>query len=464
VVEVLIAGAGPAGALAALILARAGLRVLVVDRARFPRDKLCGDTLNPGALRLLARHGLSAAIDARGRPIEGMLVTSGTGVRVRGLYGPGAIGRSLVRRELDRLLIEAAVGAGARFQDGVRVAAPLVEADGHGRSRVRGATLVTREGRALRVPAMVTVAADGRRSGLAFALGLARQPAWPRRWAIGGYMTDVDGLETVGEMHIRRGHYIGVAPLPDGLVNVCYVSAARRALADPGRALLSQLAADPLLRDRMARARPAGPVTMMGPLAVDVPVAGMPGLLLAGDAAGFIDPMTGDGLRLALRGAELAARAALRTLEGGADGIARHAATAEDRAMYGDGATHGDSARHRDGVSHGDGAAHGGGATQGDGIPRGDGARGAQNAQDGDGARDAEAAQHEEAARDGYETLTAWRAREFAMKHRVNRALRALVSSDYGVRAGTIGARLAPGVLRRIIRYAGDVHDARDDR
>ena len=55
--DVLIAGAGPAGAMAATVLARAGVRVLVLDRARFPRDKLCGDTLNPGALAILSRVG-----------------------------------------------------------------------------------------------------------------------------------------------------------------------------------------------------------------------------------------------------------------------------------------------------------------------------------------------------------------------------------------------------------------------
>ena len=143
-----------------------------------------------------------------------------------------------------------------------------------------------------------------------------------------------------------------------------------------GRALLSHVSADPLLRDRFTHATIAGPVTMLGPLAVDVPVAGMQGLLLAGDAAGFVDPMTGDGLRFAIRGAELAAEVAQQCLE--------------------------------------------------------------------------------EPGFEGFRALTARRAREFGVKYRFNRGLRGLVSSDTGVRAGTLGARLAPAVLRRIIRYAGD--------
>jgi flavin-dependent dehydrogenase len=315
-VEVLIAGAGPAGAIAALMLARAGVRVLIVDRAKFPRHKICGDTLNPGALRILARHGLRQAVDHRGFPIHGMLLTGPTGARVRGLYGSGIIGRSLLRRDFDQLLIDEAVKAGAQFQDGVRVMGPIVEQPGGSKDpTVHGAMLMARDGRTLRIPAQMTIAADGRRSTLAFALKLAHQPATPRRWAIGGYFQDVDGLDIVGEMHIRSGHYIGVAPLPGGVVNACYVSASREGMAQPAAQLLRALWRDPILRERFVRARITGKVTVLGPMAVDAPRAGVRGLLLAGDAAGFIDPITGDGVRLALRGGELAAETALASLE-----------------------------------------------------------------------------------------------------------------------------------------------------
>ena len=74
---------------------------------------------------------------------------------------------------------------------------------------------------------------------------------------------------------------------------------------------------DPILRERFSRARQVSEVTVLGPLAVDCRSVGYPGLLLAGDAAGFIDPMTGDGLRFAIRGGELAASAALDALAHG---------------------------------------------------------------------------------------------------------------------------------------------------
>jgi flavin-dependent dehydrogenase len=168
------------------------------------------------------------------------------------------------------------------------------------------------------------IAADGRASRLASALRLSRFAASPRRWAFGAYFQGVTGQTARGEMHIRRDGYIGVAPLPCGLTNVCvvreYVGAAFRRPGGDGVGndiVGSAVAADPLLRDRFAAARQVSPTTTLGPLAVDSHAAGYPGLLLAGDAAGFIDPMTGDGLRFALRGGILAAEAALQELDTG---------------------------------------------------------------------------------------------------------------------------------------------------
>jgi flavin-dependent dehydrogenase len=313
--DIVIAGGGPAGALAAIILARAGARVRVFERARFPRHKLCGDTLNPGALAVLARHLDLSSLIAGSDGIHGMLITGPGGATVRAEYGAGVAGRAVTRSVFDEWLLRRAGEAGAQVEEGVSVKAALV-ADG----RVGG--VVVSGG--VEHPGRVTVAADGRRSVLAFARGLAHQPAAPRRWAIGGYFTDVAGCGTVGEMHVRQGHYIGVAPVPGGLTNVCVVlphAAGDQPLGAPDTLIRSRLAADPALRDRFAAARPAGDPVMLGPMAVDADAAGEPGLLLAGDAAGFIDPMTGDGVRLALAGAELAAAVALEVLAGalGAD-------------------------------------------------------------------------------------------------------------------------------------------------
>jgi flavin-dependent dehydrogenase len=311
--DVLICGAGPAGAVASIVLARAGVRVRLLDRARFPRGKLCGDTLNPGALGVLDRLGIRGVADG-GVPVAGMIVTDETGVRVVGRYGNGICGRTLSRTVLDAALFGVAAAAGAEIEEGVLVRDPV-----HGGNRVAGVLVAGRDGRSVRVDAPITIAADGGHSRIARALRLARHAPRPRRWAVGAYYERVDEMAEFGEMHVRRGRYVGIAPLPDGLTNVCVVTADLRALARPAALLEDTLRSDPRLRSRFVSARRVTRPQCLGPLAVESSACGLPGLLLAGDAAGFIDPMTGDGLRFALRGAELAALEALRALS---DGVA----------------------------------------------------------------------------------------------------------------------------------------------
>ncbi len=184
--DVLVVGAGPAGSIAALILARAGVRVRIVDRLRFPREKLCGDTLNPGSLALLDRLGVSQAIRRRALPVTGMVVTGIGGVRVVGEYEEGLRGAALSRQDLDVLLLEEATRAGAEFEAGVMVRGPLLSADG---SHVVGVRLAA-QAEEHDLHARVVIAADGRHSRLAFNLGLAAYAVRPRRWAFGA---DVHG-------------------------------------------------------------------------------------------------------------------------------------------------------------------------------------------------------------------------------------------------------------------------------
>ena len=323
--EVLVVGAGPAGSLAALILARAGVSVALLDRARFPRDKLCGDTLNPGSLALLDTYSLGACVRERALPITGMTVTGPGRASVSADYPRGLRGAAIRRSQLDVLLVEAAVAAGVRFESAVNVLEPIVTAD----RRVTGVRMMHRASGDAR-SASVIIAADGRGSRLGAALGLTGFAAAPKRWAFGAYFEGVEALTARGEMHIRCDGYVGVAPLPGGLANVCVVRERRDGEGfDQGSIVLEALAADPALRDRFRHARQTAPVTVLGPLAVDACAAGTPGLLLAGDAAGFVDPMTGDGLRFALRGAELAADAALEELSAG---VAAHRRLARARA------------------------------------------------------------------------------------------------------------------------------------
>jgi flavin-dependent dehydrogenase len=223
-------------------------------------------------------------------------------------------GLSVRRRELDGWLLDRAVAAGARFEGGLVVRGPLVDTR---TGLVRGLVLSRRGTRTdIRMPAIVTVAADGRRSVLAAAVGLRREPS-VRRWAFGTYARGVDGPSDLGEMHIRAGWYLGVAPVAADVVNVCLVTPPRPAGRTPLDVLRRALDRDAAIAARFARAEFDPQVRVLGPLAARVAAPGVPGLLLAGDAAGFIDPMTGDGLHLAMQGALLAADEAARMLVDG---------------------------------------------------------------------------------------------------------------------------------------------------
>jgi flavin-dependent dehydrogenase len=400
--DILIIGAGPAGAIAGLIAARAGARVRILDRAAFPRDKLCGDTINPGALALLRRLGVGPEIEARGLRLDGMVVGMAVkgrgdvrGICINGRYPGGLHGRAILRRDLDWIMLRTAIGAGCEFDPGIVVRRAVVE-DLRGVPTVAGVDISSPAGSS-RMRAPVVVAADGRRSALAFGLGLMRHPARPRRWAIGGYFENAPSspilsdpscpsspsrpvCSILGEMHIRRHAYVGVAPVPGGLTNVCLVrpvTARDDDFRDPAGLLRQTIGADAVLRDRLAGARLVAPPVVLGPLAVEATGrAPLDGLLLAGDAAGFIDPMTGDGLHFAIRGGALAAGAALRALAHGWTGVQL--------------------------------------------------------------------------------AIAAERAAAFHDKWRFNRVLRAIVGSPSSVSIGAIGARIAPAALRAIVARAGD--------
>lgn len=312
--DVVIVGAGPAGALAALVLVRQGARVRLVDRASFPRPKLCGDSLNPGALDALGRHVDLGALRALGQPVHGMRLSGPGGASVCGRYPDGVTGLSITRARLDAWLVNEACRAGVAFDDGVMVRAVAMR-DG----RASGVVVASSPGDR-HLPARIVIGADGRGSVVARQFGLAHAPAQPRRWAIGAYAEGVEGVDAgLGEMHVRAGSYLGIAPVVDGLTNVCLVvpyARARRDVLAPWASILAAAAADPTLAPRFARARPVSTPIVLGPMAVDVRVPGEAGVLLAGDAAGFIDPMTGDGMRLALHGGELVAAVAAEVLAG----------------------------------------------------------------------------------------------------------------------------------------------------
>ena len=327
--EVIVAGGGPAGAATAAFLAADGVDVLVLDRAAFPREKACAEFLSPGTVDALERLGVVDAAASRGAWQDGMRIV-GARASFELRYRTGRRGLGIARPLLDALLLDRAREAGADVRERTHVAGALVE-----RGAVAGVRL--RDGRAVR--ARFVVAADGLRSPVARSLGLERDARWPRRL---GLVARVRGAEPsrFGIMAVGRAGYCGVASVGAGATSVGMALApgARRAGESADALFARTLASLPAARDAVGPGERATQVRGAGPLARRVARVSGPGYLLVGDAAGFTDPFTGEGVHRALRGAELAAVAARHALAradripSGYAHARRHAFAAKERA------------------------------------------------------------------------------------------------------------------------------------
>ncbi|HEX5505961.1 MAG TPA: NAD(P)/FAD-dependent oxidoreductase [Thermomicrobiales bacterium] len=322
--EVIVVGAGPAGAVTGLLLARRGHGVLLLDKATFPRDKPCAEYLSPEINVLLARLGLRTAVEAaRPARLRGFIIVPPGGRPFRGDFapdGPRGYGLALPRTTLDALLVERARAAGVTVREGFRVGDLLRE--GGRVVGVRGRQRGRRDEEELRAP--VTVGADGLHSVVAGRLGLARRPAarapGPQVLALVTHLAGIARLGDYGEMHVAPGCYVGVAPLGGDLANVALVVPLAEGPAVAGRReeyFRAALGRFPLLAGRLDGARLAKPLLAVGPLAARARRYSAGGALLLGDAARFYDPFTGEGIYRALRGGELASEVIAAALAAG---------------------------------------------------------------------------------------------------------------------------------------------------
>lgn len=329
-IDVLVIGAGPAGAAAAFWCASRGHAVTVVERKHFPRDKTCGDGLTPRAVRQLHDLGLAERLRDFQRHDGLRSIAHGTTLELAWPEHPELpdFGYVVRRRELDQMVAEQAVKAGATLRPGIEATAPLVE---HG--LVRGAVVKDKDrGTTEAVRARYVVVADGANSRFGRALGTVRDRSFPLGLAVRGYfespLHDEPWLESHLDLHDKDGNWLPgygwIFPAGDGTVNV-------------GAGLLSTFAGwknvntsqlmDAFVSSAPGRWEIRHETSCGPPTGGRLPTAGSvgpkvgPTWLVVGDAAGSINPFNGEGISTAYETGRLAAEAVDLALTTG-DGLA----------------------------------------------------------------------------------------------------------------------------------------------
>ena len=340
--DVCIVGAGPGGCCAALQLGKHGVKAVLVDKATFPRDKVCGDALSGKVLRILDRLdpdlGRSIRAERGARPSWGVTFVAPNGKALRVPFtrkaGTGAApGFVWPRLELDHMLLSAVKSAGrVSLREGS--SASHFQRDAHG-------WVIGFANSEDQVHARLIMDASGANS--AFARHHAGIPLDLRHHCAGvrAYFSGVEGLDREGfiELHFLRDllpGYLWVFPLENGRANVglgLRSDIVRKRKVDLKELLSRTLATHPLLRERFAGAQMSGAIQGMGlPLGSKRHAISGPGYLLLGDAAHLIDPFTGEGISHAMISGVHAADVAAESLS--RDRLGAHALAEYDRRVW----------------------------------------------------------------------------------------------------------------------------------
>lgn len=316
--EAIVVGGGPAGSTFATLLAEAGHRVVLLDKASFPRHKPCSDYVSPAAAPVLDDLGVLDEVMAAGAyRMDAMVIHAPNGARFTASFAtaePGRASLGLSRHRLDHILLERAKAAGVTVRERAHVR-KVVQDDGG----VIGVE-ATIDGTSEMIRSSLVVGADGHNSVVSRELGLDGSLRWPRKTGLASHYRGITGLDQLGEMHVGTNAYAGLAILEDGLTNVTVVVDAHTVKARSSSIdsfFAETVQTMPAVAAKLDGAERVGHIRGVGSMARRARRTTGNGYVLIGDAASFLDPFVGEGIYEALRGAQLATPVASAALKRG---------------------------------------------------------------------------------------------------------------------------------------------------
>ena len=309
--DVIVIGAGPAGVSSAVFLAARGYRILLLDQARFPRDKVCGEFISPAADRILDELGILSAIESLSPVrLQGISISAyenesfsvdypafpGTGQSMSSL--------SVLRTVLDKLLLDRAREKGVRIMEGFKVTNFIFD-----QGQVTGVEGWDEEKVSFRFNSRVVVDAGGRNAVSLRKLNLIKKDSGNGKIALAAHWSGVNLPQNYCFMHISPPGYTGISSVGKEMANVVLVvdRGLIKGVSDKkefyAQAVLKNRSRAKLLKNGVV----AQKVRAVDSLAYSVRPPECGGLVLVGDAMGFIDPFTGEGIYLSLRSSQIAA-------------------------------------------------------------------------------------------------------------------------------------------------------------
>lgn len=315
--DVAVVGAGPAGCSAAITLAQRGYTVALIDRALFPRDKLCGDFVNPINWPVLQSLNVGAdLLRCRHAKVAKLRLTAANGTESTSplaAEGERRFGLGVRRYHLDHTLVTRAKNLGVTVKEGTRLRALEKISPGWNLSIDGPDDLRSLEAKFL-------VGADGRNSTVARYLGLTPRPERRPLTASLGFeieLAGVPGVDGSVEIHQFAGGYAGLVRVDDDTVNLCF-TVRKASLAGPvsyTNLHRGFLGGNPFLRELLAGADPVSELRSVWPVYFPARPRCGRGFIMVGDAARVTEPVTGEGIFLALRSGQLGAAAIAAALQ-----------------------------------------------------------------------------------------------------------------------------------------------------